>query len=324
MATRSELLELLEEHRGVYLSGEELAHKLGCSRTAVWKAMKNLREEGYRIDAVNNKGYALQEDNDILSVEGIKLELKEKDVFMQVSREIPSTNQCLKKLAMERNLPHGSFVVAEMQTAGKGRRGRHFYSPAGSGLYMSILLKPHKTAQESLCLTAAAAVAVCKAVEEICGIRLGIKWVNDLYLGERKVCGILTEAVTDFETGDIEFVIVGIGLNVTVPDGGFPEELQNMAGALLEEGSHIDRNVLAAKIMNLLLEEAEKDGIPEEYRKRNIVPGRRVQVSHGDCVRIVDAQKILEDGRLLVKNEKGEQEILPCGDVSLHVTGMEK
>lgn len=319
MSTKSELLKLLESHRGEYLSGEELALRLGYSRTAVWKAMKSLREEGYRITAVNNRGYALETDNDILSVEAVKMHLEHPDVFMQVEKEISSTNQYLKKRGIEENLPHGSFVAAEAQTEGKGRRGRSFYSPAGSGLYLSVLMRPKRTAQESLTLTAAAAVAVCRAVEQVCGVSLGIKWVNDLYLGERKVCGILTEAVTDFETGDIELVIVGIGLNLRMPAGGFPGELAGTAGAVLEDDRYVDRNLLTAGIINDLLREAEKEGIPGEYISRNIVPGRRVRVAYGTQVRSVDAEKILPDGRLLIKNEQGEAEILPCGDVSLNL-----
>nr|WP_288977283.1 biotin--[acetyl-CoA-carboxylase] ligase [uncultured Blautia sp.] len=319
MSTKSELLKLLESHRGEYLSGEELALRLGYSRTAVWKAMKSLREEGYRIAAVNNRGYALETDNDILSVEAVKIHLEHPDVFMQVEKEISSTNQYLKKRGIEENLPHGSFVAAEAQTEGKGRRGRSFYSPAGSGLYLSVLMRPKRTAQESLTLTAAAAVAVCRAVEQICGVFLGIKWVNDLYLGERKVCGILTEAVTDFETGDIELVIVGIGLNLRMPAGGFPKGLSGTAGAVLEDDEYVNRNLLTAGIINYLLEEAEKEGIPEEYISRNIVPGRHVRVAYGTQVRSVEAEKILPDGRLLIKNEQGEEEILPCGDVSLNL-----
>ena len=210
MSTKSEVLKLLEENKGTYLSGEELAIKLGCSRTAIWKAMKTLREEGYEILAVNNRGYALSKENNVLSEEAIRLGLNKKAVKIEVKREIPSTNQYLKQKGIEEEYEEGSVVVAESQSAGKGRRGRHFYSPGKCGLYMSVLLKPKKTAQESLKITAAAAVAVCRAVEKVCKVSLGIKWVNDLYLGEKKVCGILTEAVSDFETGDIELVVVGI------------------------------------------------------------------------------------------------------------------
>lgn len=319
MSTKSELLKLLEANKGSYLSGEELAAKLGYSRTAVWKAMKSLREEGYEIEAVNNRGYALKKENDMLSEEAIRLGLIKKDVKIEVKKEIPSTNQYLKQKGMESDYEEGSIVVAESQSAGKGRRGRHFYSPGKCGLYMSVLLKPKKTAQESLKITAAAAVAVCKAVEKVCNVSLGIKWVNDLYLGEKKVCGILTEAVSDFETGDIELVVVGIGLNLRRPEEGFPKEIAAVAGTVLEEERYIDRNLLVAEIVNELLEESNQDGIPKEYLERNIVPGREVWVAYGQRERKVFAKQILPDGRLLIENEQQEEEILPCGDVSLRI-----
>lgn len=187
---------------------------------------------------------------------------------------------------------------------------------------MSVLLKPKKTAQESLKITAAAAVAVCRAVEKVCKVSLGIKWVNDLYLGEKKVCGILTEAVSDFETGDIELVVVGIGINLKESKDGFPKELGDIAGTVLKEGEHVDRNLLVAEIVNELLEESEKDGIPKEYIERNIVPGRKVWVVYGQQERSVFAKQILPDGRLLIENEQHEEEILPCGDVSLRIRRM--
>lgn len=187
---------------------------------------------------------------------------------------------------------------------------------------MSVLLKPKKTAQESLKITAAAAVAVCRAVEKVCKVSLGIKWVNDLYLGEKKVCGILTEAVSDFETGDIELVVVGIGINLKEPKDGFPKELGDIAGTVLKEGEHVDRNLLVSEIVNELLEESAKDGIPKEYIERNIVPGRKVWVAYGQQERGVFAKQILPDGRLLIENEQHEEEILPCGDVSLRIRRM--
>lgn len=317
MTTKSKLLEILEQNKGNYLSGNELAKRLEISRTAVWKGMKSLQQEGYSIVAVTNKGYLLEENNDILSEEGIRLQLKKKDVLIEVWKEITSTNQRMKQLAVEKKLPHGSVVIAQSQSEGKGRKGRKFYSPKDSGLYLSILLYPKKTTQESLEITAAVAVAVCKAVENCCDISLGIKWVNDLYLGCKKVCGILTEAVTDFETGDIEFVVVGIGLNLYEPIGGFPKDLEEKAGAILPFGHKVNKNKLVGKMVNQILEETMKVGIDREYVDRNIVPGKRIRISFGETEREVLAKEILDDGKLLVINEKNEEEIFPSGDVSV-------
>lgn len=319
MSTKSRLLKLLEQEKGRYLSGESLAEQLQVSRTAVWKAIQSLRQEGYEIQAVTNKGYALDKACDVLSAEAIQSGLEHPEVKVQVFREIASTSLAMKQMALENKLPHGSVVVANGQTKGKGRKGRDFYSPKNTGLYLSVLLYPDKTVRESLELTAQAAVAVCRAVEKCCKISLNIKWVNDLYLEEKKVCGILTEAVTDLETGEIEFVVVGIGLNLKSPEGGFPEKIQQKAGVVLAEGEPVDRNLLAASIVNELLKETEKRGIPQEYIKNNLVPGRTICLVQERDRRIVKAEKILPDGRLLIRNEQGREEILSGADVSLEL-----
>lgn len=319
MSTKSRLLKLLEQEKGRYLSGEIFAEQLQVSRTAVWKAIQSLRQEGYEIQAVTNKGYALDKACDVLSAEAIQSGLEHPEVKVQVFREIASTSLAMKQMALESKLPHGSVVVANGQTKGKGRKGRDFYSPKNTGLYLSVLLYPDKTVRESLELTAQAAVAVCRAVEKCCKISLKIKWVNDLYLEEKKVCGILTEAVTDLETGEIEFVVVGIGLNLKSPEGGFPEKIQKKAGVVLAAGEAVDRNLLAASIVNELLKETEKRGIPQEYIKNNLVPGRTICLVQERDRRIVKAEKILPDGRLLIRNEQGKEEILSGADVSLEL-----
>lgn len=317
MSTKSRLLKLLEKEKGRYLSGEMLAEQLQVSRSAVWKAIQSLRQEGYEIQAVTNKGYALDKACDVLSVEAIQGGLEHPEVKVQVFREISSTSLIMKQMALESKLPQGSIVVANEQMKGKGRKGRDFYSPKNSGLYLSVLLYPDKTVRESLELTAKAAVAVCRAVEKCCKISLKIKWVNDLYLKEKKVCGILTEAVTDLETGDIEFVVIGIGLNLKSPKEGFPGELQQKAGAILSAGETVDRNWLAATIVNELLKETDKKGIPQEYIRNNLVPGRTICLVQGTDRRIVKAEEILPDGRLLIQTEQGREEILSGADVSL-------
>ncbi len=213
MTVKSKLLGILEQQKGETLSGEKLAEELHCTRAAIWKAVKSLREEGYTIEAGQNKGYMLVKDSHRLSMEAIQPFLVSPEVYLKVYQEIDSTNRAAKEAAVTGLAGHGGCVVAGKQTAGRGRRGRSFYSPEEAGLYLSVILKPRGSLKESLLLTAEAAVAVYKAVLRTTGISLGIKWVNDLYYNEKKVCGILTEAVTDFESGDIDFAVVGIGLN---------------------------------------------------------------------------------------------------------------
>lgn len=320
MTVKSRLLSILEQNKGMTLSGEKLAEELQCSRTAIWKAVNSLRNEGYPIEAGQNKGYVLGKDSERLSAEALRPFLASSDVFYEVCREVDSTNQRANQLILQEKAEHGSFVLAEQQTAGRGRRGKQFYSPSGAGLYLSVVLKPRGSLRENLLLTAEAAVAVYKAVEKVTGIPLDIKWVNDLYYKNKKVCGILTEAVTDFESGDILWAIVGIGLNLYEEEAGFPPEIKDVAGAVFENrtaASAINRNELAAKIVNALLLETKELRLPSEYIERNIIPGHRIQITEGKTVRYAQALDICPDGRLRIRENDGSETILSYGEVSL-------
>lgn len=318
MTVKARLLQILEQNKGEILSGESLARELGCTRAAVWKAVKALREEGYQIEAGPNRGYILTKENNRLSEEGIRLFLHHPEVYMKLYKEIPSTNQAAKQAAIRGEVGHGGFVLAESQSVGRGRRGRKFFSPADSGLYLSIILEPKETLRESLLLTTAAATAVYRAVEKVCGLSLDIKWVNDLYRNGKKVCGILTEAITDFESGEIEYAIVGIGLNLYEAAGGFPEELRDIAGALYEnkaDASGMDRNRLIAEIVNCLLEEMEDLKLSEIYTAHNLVPGREICILDGDRSRLARALEICPDGRLKIEEADGQISVLNYGEV---------
>lgn len=314
------LLELLEQNKGKIISGEKIAEELMCTRAAVWKAAKALRDEGYEIEAGSNRGYMLSADSNHLAEEGIGPLLKQPGEYLRVYPEIDSTNRIAKEAAVAGRASHGSAVLAQRQKAGRGRRGRSFYSPKDAGLYLSVILEPCGSLRENLILTAEAAVAVYKAVKEITGISLDIKWVNDLYYHGRKVCGILTEAVTDFESGEIEFAVVGIGLNIYEPEEGFPLELDGIAGALYqnqEEAAGVNRNRLAAAIINNILEETKKLRLPPEYTEHNIVPGHIIQILDGDRSRVVQAVEICPDGRLKVREQDGSESLLSYGEISL-------
>ena len=284
MTVKSSLLEMLEKNKGEVLSGESIAGELGCTRAAVWKAVKSLREEGYHIEAGPNKGYMLAKDTNRLSQEGIRLLLDDPKVKIDIYDELESTNQTAKKEAMMGEAGHGAFVIARSQTAGRGRRGREFYSPADTGLYMSVILKPQGTIHDSLLITTAAAVAVYRAVAQLCGIQLDIKWVNDLFYKGKKVCGILTEAVTDFESGNIEFVVVGMGLNLYLDQENLPGELRNIAGALYEtkeDAEQTDRNKLTATIVNELRKETADLKLSPDYVTHNMIPGHQITITDG-------------------------------------------
>ena len=313
-------LEMLEKNKGEVLSGESIAGELGCTRAAVWKAVKSLREEGYHIEAGPNKGYMLAKDTNRLSQEGIRLFLDDPKVKIDIYDELESTNQTAKKEAMMGEAGHGAFVIARSQTAGRGRRGREFYSPADTGLYMSVILKPQGTIYDSLLITTAAAVAVYRAVAQICGIQLDIKWVNDLFYKGKKVCGILTEAVTDFESGNIEFVVVGMGLNLYLDQENLPAELRNIAGALYEtkeNAEQTDRNKLTATIVNELRKETADLKLSPDYVTHNMIPGHQITITDGNSSRQAFALEICRDGRLKVREEDGQETILSFGEVSV-------
>lgn len=317
-AAKQTILRLLEQSRGVSLSGEQIAQELNISRAAVWKAVNQLKKEGYRIEAVQNRGYRLDPDSDLLSAEGIRSRLPfNLPLFLEQS--LPSTNQAAKKLAIE-GAAHGTTVLASGQTAGRGRLGRTFFSPVGAGLYMSVLLRPEIGSADAVLVTIAAAVAVCLAVEETTGIQLGIKWVNDLLLGKKKVGGILTEGITAFESGAVEAVVVGVGLNLT--DAPFPPELDGIACSLFGSGRPCaTRNELAAAILRHLFFFAEDFPARlylDEYRRRSTALGRQIEIcGQGVPPRTARAVSVADDGGLTVRYPDGREETLRWGEISI-------
>lgn len=320
MTVKSKILEMFEQHKGEAISGEAIAGQLGCTRAAVWKAVKSLREDGYHIEAGPNKGYTLAKDTNRISAEGIRPYLDDQKVTIQVYHEVGSTNQAAKKMAIGGQAGHGAFVVARSQSQGRGRRGRSFYSPADAGLYFSVVLEPKGTLKDNLLLTTAAATAVYRAVNRICGISLDIKWVNDLFYKGKKVCGILTEAVTDFESGEIEFAVVGIGINLYRDPENFPEELTEIAGGLFpspQKAEGVDRNQLIAAVVNELLAETVDLKLSSEYVENNMIPGHTINIEDGERTRRAFAMSICQDGRLLVKETNGRETVLSFGEVSI-------
>ncbi len=320
--TKSKILTLLEASKGQALSGAAIAKELRISRSAVWKSIEELRKEDYDIQAVTNKGYSLSPESDVLSKEGLLLLTKHPAITydnIHVFKCIGSTNQEAKKMAVA-GAGHGTVVLAEEQTQGRGRRGRSFFSPKGTGIYMSVILRPQGTAEEAVLTTAAAAVAVCRAITRVLGLSPEIKWVNDIFVDHRKVCGILTEAVSDFQTGTIESLILGIGLNVTTDPERFPDSIQNTAGALLPGGKHISRNLLAAAILDELLERMDRKdsaGLIEEYRALSFLPGEQITVYRGDETYEAKALDIDSKGGLIVEKPNGSKETLRSGEVSV-------
>lgn len=324
MSVKTDLLSILEANRGKDLSGEELARELGVSRTSIWKAIKALKSEGYQIGAVNNRGYRLLEMTDVLSEEGIRLELDDRcrKFPIKVYKTIDSTNVEAKRIALENGV-HGMTLLAEEQTKGKGRLGRSFYSPANTGIYMSILLKPELAGSDAILITTAASVAVCRGIQKVLGICPQIKWVNDVYWENRKICGILTEAVSDFEMGKIDTVVVGIGINYKTED--FPQDLEKRAGSVAMDTS-VPRNRLAAAVINEFWEiysHLTDRSFMKEYREYSNVIGKEIRFLEQGEWREGRALDIDDDGGLVVEylEEEGRKRVrvLHTGEITLRV-----
>lgn len=323
MTTKNKLLGLFEENKGIYFSGEEIAKKLCVSRAAVWKAVKSLRDEGYDIDAVTNKGYCLSVNTDILSVQGIQKYLKQeyKNMDINVILVIGSTNDLVREKANE-GYDEGYIAIANEQTKGRGRYGRKFFSPSGTGLYMSILLRPKNySASEAVKVTMIAAVALCEAIEEVSDEKAEIKWVNDVFINGKKICGILTEASYGLESGVLDYAVVGVGINVYRPEGGFTEEIEQIAGAIFDTTRDDLKNHLSASFINNFMRYylLQKDEFVEEYRRRSFVVGKKVMVIMGDNKREALVKGVDKDCRLIVKYDDGEEECLSYGEISIKV-----
>lgn len=319
MSTREKLLELLKDCDGEYVSGNMIAEKLGITRAAVWKSIKQLEKDGYSIDAVTNKGYRLAADNDVVDDKTVidHLDGFDEGITIEVKKQVTSTNTLLKEEADM--LENWHVLIAGEQTAGRGRTGRSFFSPAGTGVYISVIMKEGVDVDDSGKLTTKAAIAACRAIEECVRKDPKIKWVNDVFVDDKKVCGILTEASVNFETGLPEWVITGIGFNVYEPDGGFPEEIRDIAGGISQVREKDLRAAIAASFVRNFYElchQRNESGLHKEYKDRCFILGKKIYVIKPEGEKEAKALDILEDFSLLVKYKNGKEEVLKAGEVS--------
>ncbi|WP_352403082.1 biotin--[acetyl-CoA-carboxylase] ligase [Pyramidobacter sp.] len=327
MTTKDEVLGILMRSQGRYVSGEDLARRLSLSRNAVWQAVKSLQNEGCSIDAVTRRGYCLTDTPDLLSPQAVEKHFSRRAPCwdVEVRKTVTSTNTVLKAMA-ESGAPEGKILVAAEQTAGRGRMGRRFYSPAGSGVYMSLLLRPACGPAESLYITTAAAVAVAEAVESVAGREAQIKWVNDVYLRGKKACGILTEAAFDMETKRLSYAVLGIGVNMRAPAGGFPDELEPIVTSVFGEADYDPgkRNRIVAEIVERFwrfYENLDEKAFLKGYRERSFLTGKDVYVVSGAERRPARALDIDDEFRLHVRYENGADEYLQSGEVSVKPRG---
>lgn len=319
MGTKEQLLCLLESNRERYVSGEKLAEAIGVSRNAVWKAVNALRAEGYEIDAVTNKGYALSQENDLLSPQGIERFLPRDHPFNLIVRKlVNSTNDEARRRAIE-GAPEGTVVVAEGQTAGKGRRGKEFFSPTATGIYLSIVLRPALQADRAQYLTTAAAVACAQAIEHVAGKQASIKWVNDIYCNGKKVAGILTEGAVDMESGCFDHAVLGIGVNVKPPAEGFPAPLGDIAGSVCDADEKALRNRLVAEVLDRfwgLYRHLPDRSFYDEYRRRCFLLGEPIVITRDESRVRARAVDLTEDFKLVVELPDKTRLELPYGEVS--------
>ena len=320
---RKKILELLRKSGERPLSGEEISRQLEVSRTAIWKHIQTLKNEGYDIESVPKKGYILKESPNRLFPQEILSRLQTRWLGHNICYRdsIDSTNTLAKGLANE-GCPNGLVVVAEEQGAGKGRLSRGWISPYAKGIWFSVVLKPPFLPQEASKCTLLAAVAVVKAVNKIAGVHAAIKWPNDILLMGRKLVGILTEMNAEF--GHINYVVIGTGINTNATPDDYPEDVKDIAvsvaDAATEQFTRVDLLCDIFKNMEDLYEKALLDGfapILEEWRKYSCTLGQEVKVMAPDCTYFGKAEDIDEDGLLIVRKVDGTLEKVMAGDVSI-------
>ncbi|MGI6537157.1 MAG: biotin--[acetyl-CoA-carboxylase] ligase [Caldicoprobacterales bacterium] len=326
---KERILGILLKNKETFISGEEISHKLGVSRTAVWKSIGKLRDEGFEVESVPNKGYRLIKPPDLLIPAVVKNALRTRQFgqIIEYCHSIDSTNTRAKELAQE-GAAHGTLVIAEEQLKGKGRLGRSWESPAGLGIWMSLIARPSFPPQYAPRMTVLAGLAVKEAIHRVLGLKAEIKWPNDIILNARKVCGILTEMQADPDR--IEYVVTGIGVNVNTPEEVFPEELRGSATSLIIETGNenpdrkIDRCRLLAEIISVFeelydswVEGGDFSALMQDYKESCVTLGRQVRVTGIDETFLGTAVDLTEDCRLVVQLPDGTRKTVYSGDVSV-------
>lgn len=319
MSTKELLLQQLLRSNDTYISGSRIARNLGISRNSIWKAVKSLEADGYEIDAVTNKGYRIVSMPDILDETSIKEHLNTK-IFGKniiILDQIDSTNNYARNIA-EAGAENGTAVIADQQTNGKGRMGRTFVSPKNSGIYMSVILRSDVDIQTAQLVTSCIAVAVSEAIDSLYGCSSGIKWVNDIMVNDKKVCGILTEAAVNCETADFKYIVAGIGINAGSVKYTFDEQLLETASSMEDEtGLTVSRNLIIAQVLNRLeyhIKNMKTKDFINEYRSRSWIIGRKVTVCKNNIERNATAVDIDDSAGLLVEYDDKTSEVISSGE----------
>ncbi len=312
MKTYEKIYQILWEAHD-FVSGQDLADQLDVSRTAIWKSMKTLESKGLVIESNKNQGYRLLE-GDLLLAEDISQATGLKVYFNETSA---STQEDAKE-GIKKGQPSPALYLAPNQRSARGRFSRPFFSPESGGIYMSLHLQPNLPYDQAPAYTLMVASSIVKAISRLAGIDCQIKWVNDIYLGQKKLAGILTEAISSIETGLITDVIIGIGLNFLVPE--FPENLQDKATSLFTSQAPISRNQLISEIWKIFLKTPERDLI-KVYKEKSLVLDKRVTFVENQVSYAGLATEITDSGQLVVKLDDGQEKLLNSGEISLSSWG---
>ena len=328
MKTKEAVLLYLQEHTGEPISGEIMALALNKSRTSIWKAIQSLKKEGYSIESSTNKGYTLSQNNDVLSEQQINQELIQQhhpiDWNIQTMESTTSTND-LAKIYANHNSTTPAIFISEEQTAGRGRLGRKFVSPSKTGLYISLCLFPTIALEDLSLITCATAVACVETIEQLTGKSLNIKWVNDLFYQNKKVGGILTEVISDFESQQVQALIVGIGINLIDSPQSFPEELHSIVGSIFSSKTEYDtssfnRNHFIAQFLEKWIfyyQNLSKRDFIESYKEHSNVIGKFLNIFEGNQTYSAYAKDIDENGHLIIEKEDKSLHALSYGEVSI-------
>lgn len=317
------ILDQLVLNINTWVSGGDLAKTLNVSRNTIWRSINKMKKEGYQIESVTGRGYLLAEDKDKLKADEIKFNLKNSHNYkIEVLDTVDSTNKILKEKARQ-GAESGTVLVANFQKSGRGRLGRDFFSPPGSGVYFSLLIKPNPDLNPGQKSPALAAVALSKTIDYLFKEESKIKWVNDLYLKEKKVAGILSEGEIDFETQSIKYIVIGVGINVYQPHNGFPKEIADRAGAIYHETKPKFglRNKIVAEFLNQWEFFSQDKNIAyalKEFRSKNFLKNQLVEIKYKKEYILAEVLDINDEFELIVKKDNDQLLTINQGEATLH------
>lgn len=306
MSIKDSVLNILNKNAGKTLSGGELSKALGVSRNSIWKAINSLKSEGYDIVSYSNTGYSLSKRVDLFNEESINNYLKAPCKILIYEKE--SSSNTLAKSLCQNGEGEGTVVIVKSQSEGKGRLGRRFISNSENGLYLTITLKPKIPADKSLFITVLGAVALSEAISKTSGKDAKIKWVNDIYIDDKKCAGILTEAQLNIETGMLDYAVIGMGINIAPPNGGFDPEIKDIATGIFENNAPCGyKSRLCAEIIDRFFyyynQIENKESYMKKYVEKSNIIGKEVDMHVGDKITSGVAIDIDSNASLVVKTK---------------------